>query len=183
MTDESIQWETIDVDVAYRCPGFEVLTERVRLPDGTETTFDFLSEPPAVVILPFTPAGDVVIIQEWRQAVKRINIGLPAGTMEPVDRTIEDTAIRELAEETGYETDQLEPLTIAEPANGLLDVAHHYFVAYDCRPTADRNLDHNESITVDTTTLSSLRRSLASDDVLDARTALAVLYYGAFGDG
>lgn len=181
MSDSSLRWETLDVEVPYRCPGFEIHTETVILPDGTETTFDYLSEPPAVVVLPFTPAGEVVIIEEWRQAVKRINVGLPAGTMEPEDDSIDQTARRELAEETGYEADRLVLLTAAEPANGLLDVVHHYFVGFDCEPTAERDLDHNESIRVRTTGLEDLRRSLAEDDVLDARTALAVLYYEVYG--
>jgi ADP-ribose pyrophosphatase len=175
---DPLEWETIDEEVAYNCPGFDVIHETVRLPDGTETDFDYASEPPAVVILPFTPEGEVVLIEEWRQAVKRVNRGLPAGSMEP-DEDRETAARRELEEETGYEAGSLGFLTSVEPANGLLDARHHYFVAFDCEPTGERELDFNESIRVTTTDWESLREAAAAGEIGDGRTALGVLHYDA----
>ncbi len=179
MTDP-LAWETVDEEVAYTCPGFDVIHETVALPDGTETDFDYVSEPPAVVIVPFTAEGEVVVIEEWRQAVGRVNRGFPAGSMEPEeDRTM--AVRRELAEETGYEADRVEYLTTAEPANGLLDSRHHYVAAFDCTPTGEQDLDADESIRVGTTDFETLKRDVASGNVRDGRTALGTLYYDAFG--
>lgn len=173
---DPLEWETLDESVAYSCPGFDVIHEEVRLPDGTETDFDYAREPPAAVILPFTPEGDVVLIEEWRHAVKRVSRGLPAGSMEP-DEDRETAAHRELAEETGYEAERVEYLTTAEPANGLLDAVHHYFVAHDCEPTAEQDLDFNESIRVATADWDALVEEIRSGETRDGRTATGVLYY------
>jgi ADP-ribose pyrophosphatase len=179
--EDPLAWETLDAEVAYSCPGFDVRHEDVRLPDGTETDFDYLSEPPSVVVLPFTPDGDVVVIEEWRQAVRRVNRSLPVGGMEPEDEDRAAAAHRELREETGHEADRVEFLTSVEPANGLADTVLHFFVARGCTPTAEQELDHNESIRVETTTMDELREHVAGREVRDGRTTLAVLYYEAFG--
>ncbi|MCL7416385.1 MAG: NUDIX hydrolase [Halalkalicoccus sp.] len=171
---EPLEWEALDESVAYSCPGFDVIHEEVRLPDGTETDFDYASEPPAAVILPFTPGGEVVLIEEWRHAVKRVNRGLPAGSMESgEDREV--AARRELTEETGYEAGEVEFLATVEPANGLLDAVHHYFVAHDCEPTGQQDLDFNESIRVRTS--DALVEDVKNGAVRDGRTVTGVLQY------
>ena len=79
MTDDPLRWEMLDTEIDYTCPGFDVRRDDVRLPDGTETDYHYVDESPAVVVLPLTPDGDIVVIEEWRQAVDRVHRGLPAG--------------------------------------------------------------------------------------------------------
>lgn len=176
MTDDPLQWETLDTDIDYACPGFDVRRDDVRLPDGTETDYHYVDESPAVVVLPLTPDGDIVVIEEWRQAVDRVNRGLPAGSMES-DEEPSDAAHRELREETGYEADRIEHLLTAEPSNGIANSVHHHFVAYDCEPTAEQELDDNESIRVDTVAYGEYLDSVVNDDLNDGRSALTLLQY------
>ncbi|MDF9745559.1 NUDIX hydrolase [Natrinema salsiterrestre] len=182
MPTDPLAWDTRDRQVAYSCPGFDVVNESVRLPDGTDDEFDYLSEPPSVCVLPFTPDGDVVCIEEWRQAVSRINRGLPVGGVEPEDDDLEAAARRELAEETGHEADALEPLVTVEPANGIADSVLHVFVARGCRPTAEQRLDENESIRVTGRSLEELTDAVADGEIRDGRTVLALSYYRLFDE-
>lgn len=189
MPSDPLAWRTLDRRVAYTCPGFDVVNETVRLPDGSETEFDYLSEPESVAILPYTPDGDVVLIEEWRQAVGRVNRGIPVGTVEPDDADLEATARRELAEETGHEAETVDPLLTIEPANGIADAVLNVFVATGCRPTASQRLDHDESIRVAVATRAELESSLAAGEIRDGRTVLALSYYllaeseaGSFSD-
>lgn len=171
-----LNWETLASAVAYSCDGFDVINEDVQLPDGTTAEFDYLSEDESVVILPFRPDGDVVVIEEWRHAVRRRNRGLPAGTLEPGESPAE-AARRELTEETGYEATEVDHLTSVEPANGFSDAVFHYFVATGCEVAGEQQLDTDESIVVETTTFEELRSAVEAGTLRDGRSVLAVLYY------
>jgi ADP-ribose pyrophosphatase len=173
---DDLAWETLDSEVAYTCPGFDVVHDNVRLPDGTETDYDYLDEPPAAVILGFTPEREVVVIEEWRQAVGRVNRGLPAGSMEG-EEDPEAAARREITEETGYEAGSMEFLLSTEPANGVSDAVHHHFLAEGCTPTGEQDLDADEEIRVETAEYDEVLRSVLAGDVRDGRTALTLLFH------
>lgn len=175
--EDEIAWQTLESAVDYTCPGFDVVRDEVRLPDGTETEFHYVSEPPSVVVLPFTDDGEVVVIREWRQAVERVNYGLPAGGLEAEDEDVRATARRELLEETGYEASDVERLATYEPANGLFDSTFHYVVARGCTERGRQRLDDNESIAVETTDFDELKQLATSGQLRDGRSALAVLQY------
>lgn len=179
---EELAWETLGRETDYTCPGFSVRRDEVRLPDGTETEYHSLEEGESVVVLPFTPAGEVVIIEEWRQSVERINRGLPAGSVEETDTDLAAAAVRELEEETGYTSAEVTRLRTVEPANGVSDSVFHYFVARGCEPSGEQDLDYNESIRVETTTFPDLREEVRDGSIRDGRTAFGVLYYHAFGE-
>lgn len=179
MPDDELAWRVLDRETAYSCPGFDIMCEEVETPTGTRTDFDYLTEPPSVVILPFTTDETLVVIDEWRQAVGRRNRGFPAGTAEPEDNDLVATARRELEEETGYVAGDVEPLLVAEPANGLAAIEHHYFVATGCTPAGNQSLDADETILVDTVDYAAFRAAALTGECRDGRTLLGLLYYDA----
>jgi ADP-ribose pyrophosphatase len=181
MSDE-LAWETLDSRVAYTCEGFDVVTDAVRFPDGAETEYDYLAEGESVVILPFAAAGqrDVVVIEEWRQAVGRVNLGLPAGGVEPGDDRLSAAVARELEEETGYRPGSIDHMTTVEPANGFADAVFHYFLARECEPSGEQDLDDDEDIRVGTRPLDDLLAAARDDELRDGRSMLGVIYYALF---
>jgi ADP-ribose pyrophosphatase len=174
---DPLAWTTRHSRVDYACPGFEVREDAVTLPDGTRTDFHYVDEPDGVVVLPFTPGGEVVVIEEWRQAVGRVNRSLPAGTADADDGSVAAIARRELAEETGYEADSVERFLALEPANGFANVTRHFVRAEGCRPTAEQSLDHNESIRVETADYDALLSAAVDDDLRDERAVTALMHH------
>ena len=175
-TGDQLRWQTTARENAYECPGFSIVHEQVQLPDGTETDFDYLHDQPSVVVIPFTPEGDLVAIEEWRQAVKRVTRSFPAGGIEPGEG-LPEAAERELREETGYEAASVSHLATFEPATGIADATFHYFLATGCEPGEGQDLDDDESIRVDLTSLAEMFDALAEGELRDGRTALGLLTY------
>lgn len=170
-------WDTLATETPYSCPGFDVRRDRVRLPDGTETEYDYLVDDPSVVVIPFDRDGEVVLVEEWRQAVDRVNLGFPAGGLEPGDDDLAAAAHRELEEETGYVAGDVQPLLTVEPANGIANAVHHYVVATDCTATGTQSLDTDESIRPRLLSWTDLRDRILAGDLRDGRTVLGVLYH------
>lgn len=89
---------------------------------------EIVRHPGAVTILPLLDDGRVCLIRNYRPAVGHTLIELPAGTLEP-NESPQETAYRELLEETGYRAASLAPLGEFFLSPGILDERMHLYVA------------------------------------------------------
>jgi ADP-ribose pyrophosphatase len=111
----------------------QVAVEEVVRPDGQTVKRDVVLHPGAVAILPMVDAGHVCLLRNNRPVVGAVLWEVPAGTLEPGE-PIEQAAVRELAEETGYRAGRWRKLTDFYPSPGVLNERTHLFVAEDLTP-------------------------------------------------
>jgi len=136
--------QLLESQVVHRGRKIAVRLDRVRLPNGGESTQDVIVHPGAVAIVPLLADGRVVLIRQWRHAVGEWLLEVPAGTLEPGEKPV-DCARREVREETGYEAGVMDLLSTFYTTPGFTDEVMYGFVARDLAP-ATEDLDADEVI-------------------------------------
>ena len=131
---------TLQSETVFQGRLLHVKRDRVRLPDGAESTREYIVHPGAVVILARFDNGDVLLERQNRYALHRDFFELPAGKLGPGEEA-EDCARRELAEETGYAAASWRRLATLYPCIGYSDERLVYFVAEGLQAGAPRRDD------------------------------------------
>src|SRR5688572_17108420 len=81
----------------------------VRLPDGSEGMREIITHPGAVAVVALDDNAQVLLVRQFRSAIRQITLEIPAGTLHPGEDPLE-CAIRELREETGYRPRQIKAI-------------------------------------------------------------------------
>lgn len=126
--DSDFTEHTLDSRTVYRGRLLHVVEDAVRLPDGRTATREYIRHPGAVMVVPFTERGDVVLVRQFRYALKRHFIEIPAGKIEPGEAPLM-TGRRELREECGIEAASWHHLTTVQPCVGYSDEHIELYVA------------------------------------------------------
>jgi len=102
-----------------------------------------------VNIVPVTPAGNLVLIRQFRHGTSSVVWEIPGGMVDAEDPTPEHAALRELREETGYEPERVAFLGAVHPNPAIQNNRCHTFVARNVRPAGSQQLDGSEDIAVE----------------------------------
>jgi len=106
-----------------------------------------LEQPNWVNVIPLTADEQVIMVEQWRHGTRSIHLETPGGLMDDGE-TPEQSARRELLEETGYEAGEVIKLGTVHPNPAIQTNLQHYLLAKDCRKTTELKLDHAEDINV-----------------------------------
>jgi ADP-ribose diphosphatase len=133
-------------DLVYDGALLKVRRDRVRLPDGSEGTREYIRHPGAVAIVALFEDGKVLLERQFRYPHCREFIEIPAGKLDPGEPHL-DTARRELVEETGYLAAQWTRLGVIHTAIAYTDEAIELFLARKLSKV-ERRLDQGEFLEV-----------------------------------
>jgi len=98
--------KTLNSETVYEGKAFDVKREQLQLPDGKTTWFDLVVHPGAVTLIPIDDQQRVLFVRQYRHAVAKELLELPAGTLE-IGEEPEVCASREVREETGMSAGKL----------------------------------------------------------------------------
>lgn len=163
--------------LVYKGSILDVYSDTMLLPNGNEESWDYVEHRKgAAAILPVLPDGRIVMVRQYRNALERETIEIPAGCRDSLTEDTRITAIRELKEETGYESDDVSFLlslkTTVAFCNEFIDV----YLARNLRP-GEQQLDEAESIEVEYYKLEDLCDKIYSGQIQDSKTVSAILAY------
>jgi ADP-ribose pyrophosphatase len=145
-------------------------------PDGNEFERDVVHHPGAVVVVPVTPEGDVILVRQYRAAIDAELLEVPAGKRDVTDEPVEVTAHRELEEEVGMRAASMVQMAEFYNSPGFCDEHSFLFLATDLTPCATDFQGHEEQhMTIERVALDRVPALIASGDLVDAKSILGLL--------
>jgi ADP-ribose pyrophosphatase len=147
-------------------------------PDGTQHAKDIVRHPGAVAIVPLLDDGRICLVENYRAAVQERLVELPAGTLEPPEEPVK-TALRELAEETGFRAAHIEHLTTLCMSPGILDEKMYVYLATGLS-AGQTSLEPGEDIRVVCLTWDEVLKMVRDGTIRDAKSVAALLYYEVY---
>ena len=150
--------------------------DEVELPNGKTTKRELIKHPGAVAIIAVTEENKMVMVEQFRKALEKSIIEIPAGKLEK-DEKPEICAKRELEEETGYDCESLELIASFYTSPGFADEIVHVYLAKGLSKKQNAaGLDEDEFVHQMELTLVQALEAINNKRICDAKTIFAVQY-------
>jgi ADP-ribose pyrophosphatase len=162
-------------DIVHRGRKIQVAVDRTTTGDGQTIQRDVVLHPGAVAILPLVDAEHIVLLRNRRFILNEVLWEIPAGTLEPGE-VVEAAAVRELAEETGYQAKQWRKLLEFYPSPGILSERTHLFAASELTPGTMRP-ESDEQLEPHIVAWSQALAWTRDGTIRDAKTLLSLLWW------
>lgn len=151
--------------------------DTVQIANGNVAVWDFISHKGAAAVVPVLEDGRILMVKQYRNALDRFTIEIPAGGLDTADEPHYDAAMRELREETGYTTDKLELLIVINTTVAFCNEKISIYVAKLSGKGGEQELDEDEFINVIPYELSELERMIYAGEITDSKTIAAIMAY------
>ncbi len=144
-------------------------------PDGEQFQRDIVHHPGAVAVVAMVDAGTALLVRQYRAALDRDLLEIPAGKRDVPGEPVEETAARELAEEVGRRPGELRLLARFYNSAGFSDELTWVFLATDLETVAlDLQGVEEQHMTTEEVALADVPALIASGTLCDAKTVVGL---------
>jgi ADP-ribose pyrophosphatase len=174
-------YRTLSSRYVYNGHNIRLRVDDVLLPSGKKTVREVVEHNGAVVIVAVDEEKNVLLVRQFRHAAGKELLEIPAGGIDSGE-TPEETARREMQEETGYAPGHLESLGGFYSAPGYASEYLHLFLATELMP-ARLIAEDTEEINLVKMPLDEAVKLIRKGDIQDAKSIAGLLYYLKFKTG
>ena len=150
--------------------------DTVQVPNGNVVKWDFIGHKGAAAVVPVTDDGKILMVRQYRNALDRYTLEIPAGGLNGVDEPTRQAAARELEEETGYASQDLELLISIRTTVAFCNEKIDIYVAQNL-VKSEQNLDEDEFINVEACAVEDLMEKIYDCTIEDSKTICAIMAY------
>lgn len=150
--------------------------DTMQIPNGNQAKWDFIKHKGAAAVVPVDDEGRIIMVSQYRNALERDTLEIPAGGLQTENEPTREAAARELQEETGFHSEDLELLisiyTTVAFCNEKIDI----YVARNLKP-GEQHLDEDEYVQYKAYTVDELLQKIYACEIQDSKTVAAILAY------
>jgi len=174
MTTQNLTEHTLDSVQVLDGRLLKVYRDRVGLPNGHESSREYIRHPGAAVIIPLFANGDILLERQHRYPLHRDFLELPAGKFDPHEADLA-CAQRELIEETGYAAERWDYLTTLYPCIGYSDERLVFYLARDLKEVGAA-LDEDEFLEILRVPMTEALAMIKDGRIDEAKTVMGLLW-------
>lgn len=171
------KWKLLKDKKLFETPIFSLHQLELK-PDNIQSIHPFyvLQAPEWINIIPLTDKNEIILVEQYRAGIDKPTLELPGGMVDAGESPFE-SAKRELAEETGYRSDQWEKLGKTSSNPAILNNFTHLFVARQCTFTDIADPDSTEDIATHVIPMQTFFELINEGTVHHAIVLAAVAHY------
>ena len=170
------EFKRIDRKVVYEGAILDFCEDDIITPKGNNVKWDFLQHKGAAAVIPVMNDGRIIMVRQWRNAIDKFALEIPAGGKDGIDEPTMQCAARELEEETGYRSDNIHFLQTLVPAIAYSGEKIDVYVAFDL-VKSHQHLDPDEDIELELYTVEELMEKIINNEINDAKTISSIMTY------
>jgi 8-oxo-dGTP pyrophosphatase MutT (NUDIX family) len=165
----------LDEETVFQGSLITVATARFEAPDGTRFERELVHHPGAVVVVPAVGDDRVMMVRQFRAAIGRELLEVPAGKRDVEGEPTEVTAQRELVEEVGRRAGRLELLARFYNSPGFCDEHTWLYLARDLQEVPhDRQGAEEQHMVVEEVRLADVAGLVERFEIVDAKSIIGL---------
>ena len=156
----------------------DVYRDYMQFSNGNTEEWDYIHHRGAAAVVTVTDDGRIIMVRQYRNALERFTLEIPAGALDDPEEPGINCSARELEEETGYRSENLEWLITLRTTVAFCNERIEVYVAKNLVPSK-QHLDPNEFVNVELHTVEELKQMIFDGEIEDSKTVASILAYDA----
>lgn len=170
------EFKRLNRELVYRGTIVDFYKDTIQVPNGNIVKWDFIAHKGAAAVIPVKEDGKLLMVRQYRNALERYTLEIPAGGLNGPEEPTKDAAARELEEETGYRSKELELLLTIRTTVAFCNEKIDIYVAHNLIESK-QHLDEDEFIHVEAYSVEELCEMIYSGKIEDSKTISAIMTY------
>ena len=170
------EFKRLSRDLVYKGSIIDYYKDTVQVPNGNVVKWDFIGHKGAAAIVPVREDGKILMVRQYRNALDRYTLEIPAGGLNGADEPTKTAAARELEEETGYRSEDVDFLISIRTTVAFCNEKIDIYVAHNLIKS-HQHLDEDEFINVEAYTVDALMDMVYDTTLQDSKTICTIMTY------
>ena len=169
-------YERIGRELIHKGAIIDYYQDTIKIPNGNIAKWDYIKHKGAAAVVAVKEDGKLLMVRQYRNALDRETLEIPAGGLNSVDEPTDLAAARELEEEAGYTAGKLELLISIRTTVAFCDEKIDIYVATDLK-RSKQHLDEDEFLDVESYSIEELVQMVYECKIQDGKTVAALMAY------